>query len=467
MVAIARTASSARVDVLEPSSTAPPRPARRPAARRVVPARGGARTRALLAVQPEQPRDVRVRAEAAVAHADRELGAQPRGDQRVRDAVDDEGDDRQPLDLGARARARARPAAAASPSRRLRASARSWASTAGQPIAASSSRRDPERDGAEHVRASRLPRARAGSVHTTSSRSTSSTAPPPARNGVAGRERGARPDQRSGAERRVQLVPAEREEVRVRPATAGAARAARRRRAPGTPRSCAAATIGVDGGIQPVTFDAPVIASRRGARRASSAATTASAVNVPSALALDEAAARRPHPRQQVRVVLDDRRDHHVVGLQRKPVRQVVDRLGRVAADDRDVVAVRRGRRTAGSRRARPRRRRSRAATCSPAPRCTLAYHGSSAATRSATAGSALVEAAQSRFRYGACSVQTRHGDVVADKLAEVRHGSEHPGAERRCHPGAARIRRCGVPLTPTVTPCGCRPGRRDVCCER
>ena len=39
-------------------------------------------------------------------------------------------------------------------------------------------------------------------------------------------------------------------------------------------------------------------------------------------------------------MVFDDRRDDDIVGGEPEPVREVVDRLGGVAADDRDVIAV-------------------------------------------------------------------------------------------------------------------------------
>jgi hypothetical protein len=58
----------------------------------------------------------------------------------------------------------------------------------------------------------------------------------------------------------------------------------------------------------------------------------------PIRLALDEPPPRVACPRQQVRVMLDDRGDDDVGRLKAEAVREVVDRLGRVAADDRDVV---------------------------------------------------------------------------------------------------------------------------------
>jgi hypothetical protein len=40
--------------------------------------------------------------------------------------------------------------------------------------------------------------------------------------------------------------------------------------------------------------------------------------------------------------MLDDSREHHIARFKTEPVGEVVDRLGRVAADDGDIVAVRR-----------------------------------------------------------------------------------------------------------------------------
>ena len=98
-------------------------------------------------------------------------------------------------------------------------------------------------------------------------------------------------------------------------------------------------------------------------------------------------------------MVLDDGGDDDVVGLQPQPVGEVVDRLGGVAADDRDVVALVPAGEPQGRGAGRPRRRRWRCCDFQPAPRWTLEYHGRKSATRSATAGSAAVEAAASRER--------------------------------------------------------------------
>ena len=56
--------------------------------------------------------------------------------------------------------------------------------------------------------------------------------------------------------------------------------------------------------------------------------------------ALDVPAPAEPGPGQQVGVVLDHGGDHDVVGRETEPVGEVVDGLGGVAADDGDVVAV-------------------------------------------------------------------------------------------------------------------------------
>ena len=65
-----------------------------------------------------------------------------------------------------------------------------------------------------------------------------------------------------------------------------------------------------------------------------------------------------------------------------------------------------------------------------PAPRCTLEYHGRNAVTRSATAGSAAVEAAASRERYGRSpAVDAGHADVVAH---EAHREPVHAGSARR-----------------------------------
>ena len=108
-----------------------------------------------------------------------------------------------------------------------------------------------------------------GSVQITSSRSTRSTAPPPARKGSPVLERRPWPDQRPGPERRVQLVAAERDEVGPggqRPVGRQLRRVEQR---PGRRAAWAAAQIASTGGRHPVTLDAPVEREERrpGARR--------------------------------------------------------------------------------------------------------------------------------------------------------------------------------------------------------
>ena len=94
------------------------------------------------------------------------------------------------------------------------------------------------------------------------------------------------------------------------------------------------------GGSQPVTLDAPVMASRRGRGSASRPATTSSTPKVPVAAALDVAPPGHPAPGQQVGVVLDHGGEHDVVGVEAQPVGQLVDGLGGVPADDGHVVAA-------------------------------------------------------------------------------------------------------------------------------
>ena len=203
-----------------------------------------------------------------------------------------------------------------------------------------------QRDRAHHVRRARL-LALGRSVQATSSRSTRSTAPPPARNGSpsanARRGRAARRRRRArtscGRSRRCSRPPAGsgRWGASCAPSTST-----------GTSRACAASMIASSGGIQPVTLEAPVTASSRGrgpgVERGDDVVDRERAVGA----ALDEASLAQAGPRQQVGVVLDHGRHDHVVRSEAQPVGEVVDRLGRVAAEDRHVVAVgRRGRRSA------------------------------------------------------------------------------------------------------------------------
>ena len=130
--------------------------------------------------------------------------------------------------------------------------------------------------------ASPPPRARVARSRCTSSRSTRSTAPPPARNGSPSVKppaaRPARPAPIGG----VELVPAEGEEVGAR-----GRRPVRRQlggveRRPGYPAPCAASQIRSTGGSHPVTLEAPVRARSAGRGPASRTAVTSSTPKVPS-----------------------------------------------------------------------------------------------------------------------------------------------------------------------------------------
>ena len=55
--------------------------------------------------------------------------------------------------------------------------------------------------------------------------------------------------------------------------------------------------------------------------------------------ALHVAPGRHPSPGQQVGVMLHDRGEHHIARFEAEPVGEVVDRLGRVPADDGGVAA--------------------------------------------------------------------------------------------------------------------------------
>ena len=149
-------------------------------------------------------------AEAAVADADGVLGAEPGRDQRVGDGVDDERRNRQGDPPGTAEQAHAVDAGQAVaeplrhdpvvggdgvPSEMRRASMAAWRATAPSTLGEPASSRS------------------GGSVQTTSSRSTRSTAPPPARNGSPSANVGRGPDEHAGAERRVHLVAAPRQEV--------------------------------------------------------------------------------------------------------------------------------------------------------------------------------------------------------------------------------------------------------------
>ena len=69
------------------------------------------------------------------------------------------------------------------------------------------------------------------------------------------------------------------------------------------------------GGGQPVTLDAPVMASSLGRGRSVESGGDVVDGERAVGVAFDEPAAAQPGPRQQVGVVLDDGGDHDVVGL--------------------------------------------------------------------------------------------------------------------------------------------------------
>ena len=388
-------------------------------------------------------------AEAAVADADAVLGAEPGGDERVvarrrrrrsrpaarrssggaeqPDAVDRARDRR-----AARRPARRRGRAMASQPMRSSSSMAAWSATAPMTLGEPASSRS------------------GGSVHTTSSRSTRSTAPPPARNGSpSAKVRGARRARRRRTARTSCGRSMRRSRRRAGSGRCGASCAAST--STGTPRSWAASMIVVDGGIQPVTLDAPVIASSRGRGPSSSAAATASASKVPVGVALDVAAARDARPRQQVGVVLDDGGDDDVVGLEPQPVGEVVDRLGGVAADDGDVVAVapsRPAKREAAA--ARPRRRRWRAGTSSPRRGARSSTTAGTRATRSATAGSGGGRRGGVERQVAALvAVDARHREVVADE-ADAEPVVDHAPFTTPREGSAARSRLLGARASAT-----------------
>ena len=101
------------------------------------------------------------------------------------------------------------------------------------------------------------------------------------------------------------------------------------------PRACAAAQISSTGGSHPVTLDAPVMASRAGRRPVVEHGDhVVDASKVPSVPHSTQRRVGHPGPGQQVGVVLDHGGGHHVVGSEAQAVGQVVDGLGRVAAQD-------------------------------------------------------------------------------------------------------------------------------------
>ena len=155
-----------------------------------------------------------MRAEAAVPDADGELGAQARGDQRVRHVVDDERGDRQRRRVPWRGPSRRTPGMVATPSRSCRARRASCAAIAGQPRRWSSRAAAARATRADHVgRSGFLAVGRGGPDDLVEVDQVDGAAADQER--VAVLERRPWADQRAGAERRVHLVPAEGDEVGV------------------------------------------------------------------------------------------------------------------------------------------------------------------------------------------------------------------------------------------------------------
>ncbi len=178
-----------------------------------------------------------------------------------------------------------------------------------------------------------------GSVQITSSRSTRSTAPPPARKGspVVNTWRG--PIKRAGAVGRVELVAAEGDEVGPRWEATVRCELCRieqdrdaagvrlrtdlldRRQPPGDVRGAGhGEQLGPRAGIE---HGGDVVDAER-----------------PVGPALDPTPLRHPGPGEQVGVVLHHRRHDDVVGCELQPVGQMVDGLGGVAAQHHDVVVL-------------------------------------------------------------------------------------------------------------------------------
>ena len=222
---------------------------------------------------PEQAHHVGVGAEAAMAHRDPVLGAEPGRHQGVVHALDGEGGHRQGLDVravvpsSAHARSEqpdpvdgtaARPAASVASSARGRA-------MASQPMLPSASMAACMATAPTTLGEPASSRS-GGAVQITSSSPTRSTAPPPARNGSPSRTAGPRPDQRARRRRGIELVAAEGHVVRRGGrGRCGASWAAST--TTGMPRSWAASMMASRGGSQPVTLEAPVMASSAGRRR--------------------------------------------------------------------------------------------------------------------------------------------------------------------------------------------------------
>ena len=249
------------------------------------PARSSARSRASSAPgTSEQPRHQRMRAEAAVPDADRVLGAQDRGDQRIAVAGEREGRHADALGAAGQRRSVCRPRISRSPSHRRSASARSCSATASMPSSRSRRQAAAERDDADDVR-------RPGLVALGRVRPDHVVERDELDRAAAGEQRRAR----------VQPPPGGRPARPRRTARRACGRRTRGSRCRSRPcrsarcgASCAASTkssravavrergeLARRGQISPVTFDAPVTASRsnrsRRAARRSHASSSSSA----------------------------------------------------------------------------------------------------------------------------------------------------------------------------------------------
>ena len=117
--------------------------------------------------------------------------------------------------------------------------------------------------------------------------------------------------------------------------------------------------------------------------------------------ALDIPAGRRARPGQQVGVMLGDRGDHDIAGAQPQLAGQVMDSIGRVLADDRDITRIwpapgERQRGKAGALVSQDRRLGLVAGAVTA-----LEYQGRNPSTPSSTCGSAPVALAASNGRNG------------------------------------------------------------------
>ena len=153
-----------------------------------------------------------------------------------------------------------------------------------------------------------------GSVQATSSRSTRSTAPPPARNGSPSAKLARGPISTPAPNGAYILWPLH----ATKSAAAGSGRWGASWAAStstGIDRAWAAAMTASSGGDQPVTFDAPVTASNDGVGRRVEDGDDVVDVERSVRAAFDEAASTQPGPGQQVGVMLDHGGDDHVVRL--------------------------------------------------------------------------------------------------------------------------------------------------------